>query len=170
MLKFQDASGKLRPAVRESRSMRLLKVVFVWTLLASACYAVVVHETITYKSSVQKISGRVTGFGTVNPGVAVRVLDKPEVWSDDSLTFDEKRARQSTIASTTTNPKGEFTVHKIPNGSYEVEFSGREGWNPLSVFVTVDATGPSAKLCVEMSIEGGGQGPSVRPCGRQPTQ
>ena len=98
--------------------MRLLKVVFIWTLLASACYAVVVHENNHIQIDRSgKYRARVTGFGIVDPGVAIGDADEPEVWSDDSLTYDEKRARQSTIASTTTNPKSEFTVHKIPNGS-----------------------------------------------------
>jgi hypothetical protein len=141
--------------------MRLLKAVLICAMLAPICSAVVVHRTISYKSPIKRISGRVVGFGAVNPGVKVRVLDKLEVWADDSLSFTEKRKRQSTVASATPSSNGKFEFRGIPKGSYEVEFS-REGWNPLSVFVVVDPSGSSKQLCVEMSLAGGGgSGPSV---------
>jgi hypothetical protein len=144
--------------------MRFLKAGIICAVLALTCSAVVVHDTISYKSPIKKISGRVVGFGPVNPGVKVQVLDKPEVWSDHSINFDEKRKRQSTIASTATSASGHFEFRGLPKGSYEVEFSGREGWNPLSVFVVVDPHGSSQQLCVEMSIEGAGPKPSVQSC------
>jgi hypothetical protein len=144
--------------------MRLLRVVIVCFVAAFAGYAAVVHEVVSYKTPIQKISGRVVGFGAVNPGVLVQVRDKPHVWLDDSLSLDEKRKRQSIIASTDTDSSGNFTFHKIPKGSYEVEFSGRPGWNPLSALVVVDPAGSSARMCVVMSIEGGVTSPSVRPC------
>jgi hypothetical protein len=146
--------------------MRLLIAAALWVLFASVSHAILVHQTIPYKPPIQRISGRVLGFGNVNPGVTVRVLDKPEVLSDDSLNFTEKRKRQSTIASTTTNSKGEFTFRRLPKGAYEVEFSGRQGWNPLSVLVNVDPAGSSAKLCVVMSLEDAGERPSVDTCPR----
>ena len=101
-------------------------------------------ETISYKSPIKKISGRIVGFGTVNPDVKIQVLDKPDVWSDDSLSFDEKRKRQSTVASVSADSNGKFEFRDIPKGSYEVEFSGKEGWSPLSVFVVVDPGAVSA--------------------------
>jgi hypothetical protein len=144
--------------------MRFLQVGVVCAVLVSVCSAAIVHETISYKSPIQKISGRIVGFGTVNPGVKIQVFDKPEVWSDDSLSFNEKRKRQSTVASTSADSNGNFKFRGIPKGSYEVEFSGKEGWNPLSVFVVVDPGGSSRRLCVEMTIEGAGHEPSVQPC------
>ncbi len=147
--------------------MRLLKTGLLWVVLIPFAYAVVQHQTISYKPPVKRIAGRVTGFGRVNPDVQVQVLDKPEVWSNDSLSFVEKRKKQSIVASATTDSSGKFEFHGIPRGCYEVEFSNRQGWNVLSVFVVVDPRGSSQKLCVEMSLEGGGgSGPSVQPCRR----
>jgi hypothetical protein len=129
------------------------------------CQAVVVHYTISYKSPIKKIAGWVVGFGRINPGVSVRVLDHPEVWADDSLSFNAKREKQSTLASTTTDSNGKFEFRHIPKGSYEVEFSQKQGWNELSVFVVVDPVGSSDQLCVQVSLEGGGgHGPAVEPC------
>jgi hypothetical protein len=144
--------------------MRFLYVGAICVLLVPVCSAVVVHETISYKSPIKKISGRIVGFGTVNPGVKIQVLDKPEVWSDDSLSFNEKRKKQSTVATVSADSNGQFEFRDIPKGSYEVEFSGKEGWNPLSVFLVVDPGGSSRRLCIEMSIEGVGPAPSVQPC------
>src|SRR5271165_2047863 len=147
--------------------MRLLKVGLMCAVLVPFCSAAVQHQTISYKSPIRRISGRVIGFGRVNPGVKVQVLDKPEVWSDDSLSFDQKRKKQSIVASATTGSNGKFEFRGIPRGSYEVEFSNRQGWNVLSVFVVLDPSGSSQQLCVEMSLEGGGgSGPSVQPCQR----
>jgi len=144
--------------------MRSAKAGVIFFLAATICSAVVVHQTIYYKAPIKRISGRVVGFGTVNPGLTVRVLDKPEVWSDNSLSFNEKRKRQSTVASTTIGSNGKFDFRAIPKGSYEVEFAGKQGWNPLSVFITVAPDGTSKQLCVELSIDGFGEGPSAQPC------
>jgi hypothetical protein len=134
-------------------------------VIVPICSAVVVLKRITYKPPIKNISGRVVGFGRVNPGVKVQVMDNPEVWSDDSLSLDEKRRKQSIIASTVTSSNGKFEFRGISKGSYEVEFSNRQGWNVLSVFVVVDPRGTSKQLCVEMSLEGAGEtGPSVQPC------
>lgn len=103
--------------------MRIVKVVFLFVLCAGLCDGVVVHESLTYKSPLKKISGRVIGYGNVNPGVHVRVLDKPEVWSDDALSFVQKRQRQREVASAITDSTGKFQFHHIPKGAYEVEFS-----------------------------------------------
>jgi len=149
--------------------MRFLKIGFICAVLTPLSYAVIQHQTISYKPPMKRIAGRVTGFGRVNPDVQVQVVDKPEVWSDDSLSFVEKRKKQSTIASATTDSSGKFEFHGIPRDSYEVQFSPGQagGWNVLSVFLVVDPRGSSQRLCVEMSLEGGGgTGPSVRPCQR----
>jgi hypothetical protein len=78
-----------RNAIESTKSslgdgMRFLPIGMLCALLVAVCSAAVVHQTILYKSLIQKISGRIVGFGTVNPGVKIQVLDKPEVWSNDS--------------------------------------------------------------------------------------
>jgi hypothetical protein len=133
--------------------MRSLKIIALCLLLARACVGVVTHETITYKSSIKKISGRVVGFGNVNPGTDVQLFDKPEVWADDSLTWNEKRKRQTEIASTVTNSNGKFEFRGVPRGAYEIQFS-KNGWNVLSVLVNVEPSGSSDQLCVQVSIDG----------------
>jgi hypothetical protein len=143
---------------------RFLPIGILCALLVAVCSAAVVHQTILCKSPIQKISGRIVGFGTVNPGVKIQVLDKPEVWSNDSLSFNQKRKRQSIVASVRADSNGKFEIRDIPKGSYEIEFSGKTGWNPLSVFVIIDPGGSSRPLCVEMSLEGAGTAPSVQPC------
>jgi hypothetical protein len=114
--------------------MRFVHVGTICALLVPVCSAVVVHETISYKSPIKKISGRIVGFGTVNPGVKIQVLDKPEVWSDDSLSFDGKRKRQSNVASITADSSGKFEFRDIPKGSYEVEFFRQGRLEPLVSF------------------------------------
>ena len=128
-----------RNAIESTKSslgdgMRFLPIGILCALLVAVCSAAVVHQTILYKSPIQKISGRIVGFGTVNPGVKIQVLDKPEVWSNDSLSFNQKRKRQFIVASVRADSNGKFEIQDIP-GSYEIEFSGKTGWNPLSVFV-----------------------------------
>jgi hypothetical protein len=128
--------------------MRSLKIAVICVLLAEVCVAVVTHETITYKPPIKRISGRVVGFGNVNPGVSIQVFDKPEVWADDSLSFNQKRKRQKEIASMVADSNGKFEFHHIPKGAYEVQFSNKNGWNILSVLVVVEPSGPRESLCV----------------------
>ena len=144
--------------------MRSLKTIALCALLAGVCIGVVTHDDITYKTPIKKISGRVVGFGNVNPGVNVQVFDKPEVWADDSLSLDEKRKRQTEIASTVTDSDGKFEFRGVPRGSYEIQFSNRNGWNVLSVLVNVQPSGSRDRLCVQMSIEGAGPRPFVQAC------
>jgi hypothetical protein len=147
--------------------MWIAKFVFLFVLCVGVCDGVVVHETLTYKSAIRKVSGRVIGYGSVNPGVHIRVFDRPEVWSDDALSFAQKRQKQREIASTVTNSTGKFQFSHIPKGAYEVEFStgdGGGGWNVLSLFVVVDPSGSGDSLCVLMSMESQGQKPSILVC------
>src|ERR1700735_428940 len=113
-----------RNAIESTKSslgdgMRFLPIGILGVLLVAVCSAAVVHQTILYKSPIQKISGRIVGFGTVNPGVKIQVLDKPEVWSNDSLSFNQKRKRQSIVASVRADSNGKFDIRDIPKGSYE---------------------------------------------------
>ncbi len=143
--------------------MRSLKMIALCLLFARVSVGVVTHEIITYKTSIKKISGRVVGFGNVNPGVDVQLFDKPGVWADDSLSWNEKRKRQTEIASTVTNSNGKFEFRGVPRGAYEIQFS-KNGWNFLSVLVNVEPSGSSDRLCVQVSIDGGGPQPSVQAC------
>lgn len=139
--------------------MRFLKFGIICLFLVPISSAVVIHCSLSYKTPIKRISGRAVGFGAVNPGVMIRVFDNPEVWSNDSLGFDEKRNRHTIVASESTEADGKFEFWNVPKGSYEVEFVGKEGWNPLSVFVVIDPSGSSQQLCVVMSIEGNGSLP-----------
>jgi hypothetical protein len=51
--------------------------------------------------------------------VKIQVLDEPEVWSDDSLSFSEKRKRQSTVASVSADSNG--------NSSFETSRKAHHG-------------------------------------------
>jgi hypothetical protein len=146
--------------------VRTLTVSALSLLFAGACLAVVVHDTISYATPLKRISGSVIGFGNVNPNVKVEVFDRPEVWADDSLSPAEKRKRQKVIATTLTDNRGKFDFRGVPKGAYEVQFTtGDGGWNVLSILLKVDPAGSHDRLCVELSLEGAGQGPSsVKPC------
>ena len=144
--------------------MRSLKIGVICVLFAEVCVAVVTHETVTYKPAIKRIEGRVVGFGNVNPGVGIQVFDKPEVWADDSLSFNEKRKRQKEINSMAADCNGKFEFHHIPKGAYEVQFSNKNGWNVLSVLVVIEPSASREGLCVQMSLEGAGQSPSVQAC------
>lgn len=145
------------------RRMGIFKAMGVSGLLATVCLGVVTHTTVTYKPTIKRISGRVVGYGAVNPGARIRVFDKPEVWANDSLSLVDKRQRQTEIASTVTDEKGKFDFRRIPKGAYEVEFS-RDGWNFLSVIVNVDPSGTGDRICVQMSLDGMGPDASVQAC------
>jgi len=99
----------------------------------------------------------------VNPGVKVELFDKPEVWADDSVSLNEKRKRQKLIATTSTDAKGKFDFRGVPKGAYEIRFSAA-GWNILSVLVSVDPAGSHDRLCMQLSLEGARQTPSVANC------
>jgi hypothetical protein len=58
---------------------RGLTIAFLFLLLAGVVGGAVVHDTILYKTPVRRISGHIEGFGNINPGVRVRIFDRPEV-------------------------------------------------------------------------------------------
>lgn len=145
--------------------MRILTLSALCILLTGICSAVVIHETMNYPTPLKRISGSVIGYGNVNPGVKVQVFDKPDVWADDSLSLNEKRKRQKLIATTSTDAKGKFDFRGVSKGAYEVQFSTEDGgWNILSVLVNVEPGGSTRPLCVQLSVEGAGQKPSVASC------
>ena len=143
--------------------MRILTLFALCILVTGISLAVLTHETISYRTPLKRISGSVIGYGNVNPGVKVELFDKPEVWADDSLSLNEKRKRQKLIATTSTDAKGKFDFRGVPKGAYEIQFSAA-GWNILSVLVSVDPAGSHDRLCMQLSLEGARQTPSVANC------
>src|SRR5690348_10800306 len=99
---------------RKGHQMRCLIVEILCVLCASTCLAARIHDTTKFETTIKRVSGRVVGIGRVNRGVTVRVFDHPEVWSDDSLSVNEKRKRQLVIATTTTGLNGEFMFRHLP--------------------------------------------------------
>ena len=149
---------------------RALKIALVLFLCTQACGGVVVHERFDYKPPIRKISGWVVGHGNWNSGVHVTLFDKPELWSEQSLSFNEMRQKQRQIAATITDDNGRFEFHHIPKGTYEAEFSMdvSGGWNILSAFIIVDPSGAREHLCVQMGLEGSGPPATVRGCQKPP--
>jgi hypothetical protein len=145
--------------------MRSLRVAIGWALLAPISFAVVQHTTISIKSPIKRISGRIVDYGAINPGVNVQIFDNPQVWADSSLSLNEKRNRQTRIASVTTGPDGRFEFRHIPKGSYEIQFS-KDGWDLLSALVEVDPTAAPDRLCVKLRISDANFEPSIQPCRR----
>jgi hypothetical protein len=133
----------------------------------SNAFAVVEHETVRYERPLRAIRGRVTSLGYVMRVVWVDVYDNAQVRVDDSVPFVEQRKRQTKVVSLEPNEKGEFNIKHLPKGFYEVQFGNRGmgGYNILSVLVNVDPKGAKDRLCVDLSLEGGG-GPqsSVAKC------
>lgn len=142
----------------------------VWTVLACVflvgiCSGVIEHQFTEYKGPAKRLQGKVTGpDGSAIPWVEIEVYDHPRVWTDDSLSFDQKRAKQHKVASGQTNLDGMFNIGGVPKGKYEVQFR-RMGWNILSVVMWVDRESRGEGLCVELQISGGGGDPGrVKSC------
>jgi len=134
--------------------------------LVSLSFAVIIHETVCYERPVRSIRGRVAGDGQVVPVFWVDVYDNARVCLDDAMPEVEKRKRQTKVASVEPDGNGEFNVTHLRKGFYEVEFGnhGRGGYNILTVLVTVDPKGTEDRLCVNLSLEGGGSRSSVAKC------
>jgi hypothetical protein len=131
--------------------MRFAGVAISYTFLATVCLGVVTQETLSLQSPIRRISGRVVGFGAINPGVGVRLYELPEL---RSLSSTEMRQRKTETALAVTDARGRFEFRGIPKGSYAIEFSGRAGWNNLSVTVLLDPSGSRNQLCVAIGREG----------------
>ena len=87
-------------------------------------------------SPIHRLQGEVKFHDDPLPDVSIEVYDNGEVILQRDMTFEEMRSRQRLVATTTTDDKGRFKVKRLPPGQYELHFEG-EGWNPLSVIVTV---------------------------------
>ncbi|MCI0541184.1 MAG: carboxypeptidase-like regulatory domain-containing protein [Verrucomicrobiales bacterium] len=88
------------------------------------------------KSLVHRLQGVVSYREDPVPGIKVEVYDNGEVILQRGLTLEEMRGRQRIVATTTTDERGRFKLRQLLPGKYELHFEG-EGWNPLSVVVTV---------------------------------
>ena len=142
----------------------ILRKVLLTFLLVAVAFGVVVHDTSRYQTPIRRLSGKVIGFGDVNPDVRVEVYDNAQVWLDNSISVVEKRKQQSRIATTRTDKRGRFEFKGLPKGFYEVEFS-REGWDVLSVLLNVEPNGAATdSLCVTLRIEGASGQNSVEKC------
>ena len=148
--------------------MRLLRIGLVGILLVANATAINEFTIQHYKPHVRRLQGVVVDpAGAPIPLAQVTVFDDPEVWSDESLNFEQKRERQKTIAETRADDEGRFSVKKLPKGSYEVEFS-RGGFNTLSVIVQIDPSERSEKYCVHLSVsDGPGGEPSFHSCTKE---
>lgn len=144
--------------------MRVIKALAVCLLCCGVCAAVIEHQFFKHDTPVKRLRGNVSDYvGAPLPSVEVEVYDQPEVWDDDALNFDQRRAKQHKVASATSDDNGVFKINAVPNGQYEVQFS-RMGWNPLSVFLTVNHHSGAEKLCIELQISSGPGEGKVKDC------
>ena len=139
----------------------------IFASLVGTCAAANILTVTRYKSPVNRIQGKVVKPNGDPIDLAdVTVFSNPEVWSDDSLSMVQKRAKQRRVAATGTDDDGKFSLKRLAKGSYELHFS-RDGFNDFSVIVQVDHSAQSQKFCVQLSISDAGGEPSFRPCASQ---
>ncbi len=138
----------------------------IWMMLASTCAGANIHKLMEYKPPIKRLHGRVidaSGEGILL--ARITVFSNPEVWSDDSLFFEQKRAKQMRVASTSTDEDGRFSLKRLPSGSYEVEFS-KDGFNTFSVIVQVGRPSKSEKFCIKLATSDSPEEPYFQPCKR----
>lgn len=146
--------------------MRHLMTGIIWMMLASTCAGANIHKLMEYKPPIKRLHGRVidaSGEGILL--ARITVFSNPEVWSDDSLFFEQKRAKQMRVASTSTDEDGRFSLKRLPSGSYEVEFS-KDGFNTFSVIVQVGRPSKSEKFCIKLATSDSPEEPYFQPCKR----
>ena len=140
---------RLYPAI--ARMERFVRAARLGPLIASAflsaAFGLVTLDAINYEPPIKKISGQIVGVGPVNP-VDIKVYRLKQNQSDYQLT----------------DSTGKFDFPGIVRGSYEVRFSGRDGWKTLALLVTVDPAGSKDQLCVNIGREGTHDESSVQPC------
>ena len=90
------------------------------------------------------------------PEVEITVYDSPDVILRPSLNSEEMRSKQRVLQKLVSDKRGRFKVKRLPPGRYELYFK-KEGWNPLSLIVTVVPNSQRIKkdhLEVELPIGG----------------
>jgi hypothetical protein len=97
-----------------------------------AVYEWVVREV---DEPVHRLQGT-TLFREPLPGVEITVYDSPDVILRSDLKYEEMRSRQRILQKVVSDKRGRFKVKRLPPGRYELYFR-KEGWNPLSLIVTV---------------------------------
>ena len=151
--------------MRRNVAARCSLIPLVSLFLCGVALAVVELDTFHYERPIRVLRGRVTGFGQVVPGFWVDVYEEAKVSPDNSVSGDRTN-QQNKVASAEPDGNGEFSVKDLPKGVYEVEFGnhGGGGYDVLSVLVNVDPKGTNDRLCVNLSLEGGGGKSSVVKC------
>lgn len=144
--------------------MRLPRIGVICILLVAVSLALDEHKLMWYKPPVKRIQGEIVA----PDGKPIRLADvvvfsNPEVWDDDSLSFQQKRAKQRKVAATRADEDGMFYIKKLAKASYEVEFS-RGGFNDFSVIVQVDPAAHSERFCVKLDVSDTSGKPSFQPC------
>jgi hypothetical protein len=133
-------------------------------LLVAASAAANIRGLMKYTSPIRRVQGQIVDA----KGAAIRLVDitvfsNPEVWSNDSLNVEQKRAMQRKIAATWTDEDGKFSLKKLAKGSYEVEFS-RSGFNTFSVIVQVDPSAQTERFCIKLGVSDTTDEPYFKPC------
>jgi hypothetical protein len=149
-----------------TKNVRKIALISLGLLIVSTAGAVVIHDTVRYEHPIRTIRGKVTGGGSALRVVWLDVYDNAQVRLDGSLPFAEQRKRQTRVATFEPDAEGEFKIKHLPKGFYELEFGNRGmgGYNILSVLVNVDPKGMEDRLCVDLSLESGGEHSSVAKC------
>jgi hypothetical protein len=148
-------------------ALRLALISALFPLFVSLAVAIIEKQTVRYEHPVRAIRGRVTAVGQPIPvTVWVDVYDNAQVSLDDSIPPNEQRKRQTKVASTEPNERGEFRIKHLPKGFYEAEVGnhGGGGYHVLSVLVNVDPKGTNDSLCLDLSLEGGNAESTVVKC------
>jgi hypothetical protein len=123
-----------------------------------------------YKAPVRRVQGEIMDVtGAPLRLVEITVFNHPEVWANDSLTVRQKRAIQKKLASTSSDEDGSFSLKKLAEGSYEVEFS-RSGFNTLSVIVQINSSAPSETFCIKLGVSDASDDSSFQPCAKEPSK
>ena len=87
--------------------MRSLKMGVVFAFLVAASVAINIQKLMWYKLPVKRIQGQIVDPSGAPVGlVGITVFSHPEVWSDDSLSVQQKRAKQRKVAATRTDSPG----------------------------------------------------------------
>jgi hypothetical protein len=146
--------------------MLFLRIGLIFSLFATSCAALNVHELIQYTPSIKRVQGEIVDPGNKPVDYAdISVFNNPGVLLDESLTMEQQRNRQKEVFETRADENGKYSVKKLPKGSYELEFS-KPGFDTLSVIVQIDPSGRSDKLCVRMFYSSNSGESEFQPCKR----
>lgn len=127
---------------------------FVFAILTVPCRAAEDYHLIKHERPMKCLQGKITdSTGARMENVSVTIFDHPEVWSNPSLSFLQKRMGQHKIAAAVSDARGRFSLKKLPKGAYEVQYE-KPGFDPLSVIIRVDSSTPCRKVGVRLCPSG----------------